>query len=101
MHLKTSSLRIKKPPRKLEDKPMTKKQEEQDNPEAEWPPQEWVIDNLHLKDTLTKDTREVKEEENDTPSKVEIVVMETKSLGEVKEEIWASIDVENSLVRKN
>ena len=100
MHLKTSSLRIKKPPSKLEDKPMTEKQEEHDNPEAEWPPWEQVIDNVHLKDTLTKDTTEVKEEENDTPSKVEIVVMETKSLGEVKEEILASMDVKNSLVEK-
>ena len=100
MHPKTSSLRIKKPPSKLEDKPMTEKQEEQDNPEVEWPLRERVIDNICLKDTLTKDTTEVKEEENDTPSKVEIVVMETKSLGEVKEEILASMDVKNSLVEK-
>ena len=66
----------------------------------ERPPREWVIDNVHLKDTLTKDTTDVKEEENDTPSKVEIVVTETKSQGEVKEEILASMDVKNSLVEK-
>ena len=100
MHPNTSSLRIKKPPSKLEDKPMTEKQEEHNNPEAEWPPREWVTDNVRLKDTLTKDTTEVKEEENDTPSKVEIVATETKSQGEVKEEILASMDVKNSLVEK-
>ena len=79
---------------------MTEKQQKQENPEAEWTPQEWVIDNIHLKDTLTKDTTEVKEEENDAPLKVEIVATETKSRGEVKEEILASINVKNSLVEK-
>ena len=79
---------------------MTEKQEEHYNLEAERPPREWVIDNVHLKDMLTKDTTEVKEEENDTPLKVEIVATETKSGGEVKEEILASMDVKNSLVEK-
>ena len=40
IHPKTSSLMIKKSPSELEDKPMTEKQEEHDNPEAERPPQE-------------------------------------------------------------
>ena len=52
---------------------MIEKQEEHDNPEAERPPWEWVIDNVCLKDTLKKDTIDVKEEENNTPLKVEIV----------------------------
>ena len=66
----------------------------------EWPPQEWVIDNICLKDTLTKDTTEVKEEDNDTSLKEEVAATETKSWGEVKEEILASMDVKNSLVEK-
>ena len=59
-----------------------------------------MIDKIRLKDTLTKDTTEVKEEENDTPSKVEIVATETKSGREVKEEILASMDEESILVEK-